>query len=252
LQHLKSKHHLLFQVGKNKFFSVPNYCADLIMKTSSLSTCLFAASAQAWMPADRELPAFNRTSNYLSKQAHQIPDWKIRGVNLGGWLLSEPWMMNQEWSEMGCGDSCSEFDCVKKLGQSQANIAFDGHYSRWITSSKVQNMHNAGLNTIRIPIGYWSLHSLVNSSENFPEMNLQYLDAVVQKAADLGMFVVIDLHGAPGAQKVGDAFTGQVSLRILDTYLVNPDIYRSVSPKHISQASFRKLIMIAQPSGSTG
>jgi len=43
-------------------------------------------------------------------------------------------------------------------------------------------------------------------------MDLQYLDAVIQKAADLGMFVVIDLHGAPGAQKVKDAFTGQVSM----------------------------------------
>jgi aryl-phospho-beta-D-glucosidase BglC (GH1 family) len=41
-------------------------------------------------------------------------------------------------------------------------------------------------------------------------MNLQYLDAVIQKAADLGMFVVMDLHAAPGAQKVNDAVTGQV------------------------------------------
>jgi hypothetical protein len=237
---------------KNNFFSIPNHCVDLIMKASSLLTCLFAAGAQAWMPADRELPAFNRTSNDLSKRAQQLPDWKIRGVNLGGWLLSEPWMMNQEWSEMGCGDSCSEFDCVNKLGQSQANIAFDGHYSRWITPSMIQDIHNAGLNTIRIPIGYWSLHSLVDSSEYFPEMNLQYLDAVIQKAADLGMFVVIDLHGAPGAQKVGDAFTGQVSLRILDTSPLNPNMYRSVSPKHICQVSFRKPIMTAQSSGSTG
>ena len=47
-------------------------------------------------------------------------------------------------------------------------------------------------------------------------MDLKYLDAVIQKAADLGMFVVIDLHGAPGSQNVGDAFTGQVSLRVLD------------------------------------
>lgn len=39
---------------------------------------------------------------------------------------------------------------------------------------------------------------------------LPYLDAVVQKAADLGIFVILDLHGAPGAQQ-DDAFTGQVS-----------------------------------------
>ena len=118
--------------------------------------------------------------------------------------------MNEEWKTMGCGNTCSEFDCVHALGQSRADKAFNDHYSRWITPSMIQDMYNAGLNTIRIPIGYWSLRSIVNSSEKFPKMDLQYLDAIVQKAADLGMFVVMDLHGAPGAQKALDAFTGQV------------------------------------------
>jgi aryl-phospho-beta-D-glucosidase BglC (GH1 family) len=181
------------------------------MKGTILSSLLLAASTYAWMPQDRELEAFNRTSGSLDKRAHSLPSWKIRGVNLGGWLVSEPWMMPDEWNTMGCKDKCSEFDCVSALGQSQADTAFNAHYARWITPSMIQDIHNAGLNTIRIPIGYWSLRSTVGSTEHFPNMDLQYLDAVIQKAADLGMFVVIDLHGAPGAQKVGDAFTGQVS-----------------------------------------
>jgi aryl-phospho-beta-D-glucosidase BglC (GH1 family) len=192
-------------------FYFPNLY-QVIMKGHGFVAALLAASVRAWMPEDHELEAFNRTSNLLDKRAHSLPSWKIRGVNLGGWLISEPWMMNSEWSDMGCSGKCSEFDCVNALGQSQADSAFNAHYARWITPSMVQDIHNAGLNTIRIPIGYWSLRSIVDSSEHFPNMNLQYLDAVIQKAADLGMFVVIDLHGAPGAQKVGDAFTGQVSV----------------------------------------
>ncbi|USP78586.1 glycoside hydrolase family 5 protein [Curvularia clavata] len=180
-----------------------------MVRGSSLFTALLAASAHAWMPEHRELAAFNRTSNYVSKRASQLPSWKIRGVNLGGWLLSEPWMMSKEWSDMGCGNACSEFDCVSALGQSKADTAFNNHYARWITPSMIQDMYNAGLNTIRIPIGYWSLRTIVDSSEKFPRMNLQYLDDIVQKAADLGMFVVMDLHGAPGSQKTEDAFTGQ-------------------------------------------
>ena len=98
--------------------------------------------------------------------------------------------MSTEWSDMGCGSACSEFDCGAALGQSKADAAFNEHYARWITPSMIQDMYNAGLNTIRIPIGYWSLRSIVDSSEPFPKMNLTYLDDVVQKAADLGMFVV--------------------------------------------------------------
>ncbi|EFI27327.1 hypothetical protein CC1G_14800 [Coprinopsis cinerea okayama7 len=35
---------------------------------------------------------------------------KIYGVNLGSWLVLEPWMLPQEWSNMG-GQQCS--DCSK-------------------------------------------------------------------------------------------------------------------------------------------
>jgi hypothetical protein len=105
------------------------------MKRPTLLTALLAASDSAWMPEDRELPAFNRTTttNSLNKRAHALPSWKIRGVNLSGWLVSESWMMMDEWSNMGCSGQCSEFDRVNRLGQAQADKAFNAHYARWIT-----------------------------------------------------------------------------------------------------------------------
>ncbi|KAK7951937.1 uncharacterized protein PG986_007665 [Apiospora aurea] len=177
------------------------------------SLVVATAGVQAWLPWERDLEAFNRSIAGLDKRAN-LPS-KIRGVNLGGWLVSEPWMMSTEWSDMDCvtstqpGACQSEFDCVSKLGQSKADAAFDKHYRDWITPTDVQKIHDAGLNTIRIPMGYWIYRDIVDSSEHFPKIDLKYLDAVIQKAADLGMFVIIDLHGAPGGQKLVDAFTGQ-------------------------------------------
>ncbi|KAF2444221.1 glycoside hydrolase family 5 protein [Karstenula rhodostoma CBS 690.94] len=187
------------------------------MKRSTFLLVLLAASVHAWLPQDRDLAAFNRTYNAHAKRVAALPS-KIRGVNLGGWLVSEPWLMKKEWTQViGCpdcsdcnnGGKCSEFDCVSAIGQSAADAGFNKHYAGWITPADIQKIHDAGLNTVRIPIGYWSLRALVDSSEHFPTMDLQYLDAVIQKAADLGMFVVMDLHAAPGAQKTNDAFTGQ-------------------------------------------
>lgn len=58
---------------------------------------------------------------------------------------------------------------------------------------------------------YWTLRELVyEDSENFPNVNLEHPDRIIDKAASLDLFVVIDLHGAPFAQKVNDAFMGQV------------------------------------------
>ncbi|RYO80016.1 hypothetical protein DL766_000523 [Monosporascus sp. MC13-8B] len=163
----------------------------------SVSVTLAAIATSAGTGSDRRAPP--------------LPAAKIRGVNLGGWLVSEPWMMSGEWARMGCAPNhCSEFDCVSAMGQDRADAVFDEHYARWITADDVRRIHDAGLNTIRIPIGYWSLCELVGSSEHFPRVDVaRRLDRIVQKAADLGMFVVMDLHGAPGAQKTEDAFTGQ-------------------------------------------
>jgi hypothetical protein len=57
---------------------------------------------------------------------------------------------------------------------------------------------------MRKPFSVWGYH--VRQS-----LTLCFNPSVIQKAAELGMFVVIDLHGAPGAQKLKEAFTGQVS-----------------------------------------
>ncbi|ORY60657.1 glycoside hydrolase superfamily [Pseudomassariella vexata] len=143
-----------------------------------------------------------------------MPPYKIRGVNLGGWMISEPWMMDSEWRTMGCYNGnqkmCSEFDCVAFLGQATADTSFNAHYARWITVDDIQRIHDVGLNTIRIPLGYWTYRDIVyEDNEHFPHVDLKYLDNIIAKAASLGMFVVIDLHGAPFAQKASDAFTGQ-------------------------------------------
>lgn len=136
---------------------------------------------------------------------------KIRGVNLGSQFIVEPWMASDEWNKMGCGSAQSEFDCVSKLGQAEANTAWAEHWSTWTTRDDISQMQSYGLNTIRIPVGYWIREDIVyNNSEHFPQGGLQYLEQICGWASDAGMYVIIDLHGAPGAQVTKNADTGQV------------------------------------------
>src|SRR3954454_18527683 len=94
------------------------------MKLSALSTTsLLAGAAYAWLPHERELHAFNMSARYEQLGKRWKPNLapgitKVRGVNFGGWLVSEPWMMCREWTaNMCCGTDCSsyarsEFDCM--------------------------------------------------------------------------------------------------------------------------------------------
>lgn len=210
---------------------------------SVLASALLASTVAAWRPHDRDLQAFNQTARFERLGKRFEPSLqkgvnKIRGVNFSGksilsrvrvwlrdwttdsvtpgWLISERWMMTNEWDNaMGCAGTESEFDCMRNNypgdKRETGNQKFETHWKTWINADSVQSAYDVGLNTIRIPIGYWSYTDIVDKgSEPFADGDkmLPYLDAVVKKAADLGMYVIIDLHGAPGGQQE-DVFTGQ-------------------------------------------
>lgn len=122
----------------------------------------------------------------------------------------EPWMQWDEWNSMGCGGTPSEFDCVMTLGQAAANQAFQRHWGSWITQADINEMASLGLNTVRIPLGYWIKEDLVyQDSEHFPQGAFPYLENICKWARDAGFYIILDLHGAPGAQSKGQSFTGQ-------------------------------------------
>lgn len=63
-------------------------------------------------------------------------------------------------------------------------------------------MAAAGLNAVRIPFGYWAVD--VNDYEPYVSGQYPYLIRAVNWASELGMSVLIDLHGAPGSQNGQD------------------------------------------------
>ena len=200
------------------------------MKSFILTITVSISLSAAWMPT-RGDPRLNSAEHphqaNLMQQEEQnltmrsLPNLPIRGVNLGSQFIVEDWMADDEWNSMGCGGLKSEFDCVSMLGQAQANEAFAKHWSTWTTQDDIAKMKSYGLNAIRIPVGYWIREDLVYSdSEHFPQGGLYYLEQICGWASDAGLYIVIDLHGAPGAQVADNPDTGQVGVphqRITDS-----------------------------------
>lgn len=61
------------------------------MQYSVLASALLAGAAHAWLPQDRDLPAFNQTARFEQLGKRFEPSrpsgvTKIRGVNFGGTL----------------------------------------------------------------------------------------------------------------------------------------------------------------------
>ncbi len=56
----------------------------------------------------------------------------------------------------------------------------------------------AGLNHVRLPIGFWAYD--VSGGEPYIQGQAEYLDRAIGWAGNHGLKVLIDLHGAPGSQ----------------------------------------------------
>ncbi|EHK97475.1 putative Glucan endo-1,6-beta-glucosidase B [Glarea lozoyensis 74030] len=179
---------------------------------------ILATGIHAWLPDGiRDANQFNQSihdapgNSTFSKR--NLPGFdKIRGVNLGSLFVFEPWMASGQWNNMGCGPYKSEFDCVVGIGQDRADAVFQQHYSTWITQADIARIKSYGLNTIRIPLGYWLFEPIIYwDSEHFPHGHVAfpYLEQICEWAAQAGLYVIIDLHAAPGAQQANQPFTGQ-------------------------------------------
>ncbi|KAI0249705.1 glycoside hydrolase family 5 protein [Lactifluus subvellereus] len=155
-----------------------------------------------------------------TRSAAAIPD-KIYGVNLGSWLLLEPWMLPNEWVAMG-GEICdncltcisSEFAFAKAYPDT-VDERFAVHWSTWFTQDDVNNLKEVGINTVRIPLGYWIVEDLVNrTTESYPRGGIKFLSSGLKMLRDANINVILDHHALPGAQVANQTLAGCCTLDV--------------------------------------
>ncbi|CAD6971327.1 unnamed protein product [Tilletia controversa] len=146
---------------------------------------------------DGELAEHGRTYVELNKRAFDFGTTTVCGVNIGGWLVAEPWITPSLFSAV---DSRVVDEWTFGQYVPDAESRLQKHWATWITETTFQEIAAVGyLNMVRIPIGYWA----VETSKGEPYVTsdqLQYLTKAVGWAKKYGLKVMIDLHGVPGSQ----------------------------------------------------
>lgn len=121
---------------------------------------------------------------------------KIRGVNLGGWLVLEKWIKPALFAGVDAED---EFTLCQKLGRGKAETLLKKHRESWITADDFKWLAARGINSVRLPVGYWV------AEENSPFITgIETMDRAFRTAKENGLSVLLDLHGVPGSQNGWD------------------------------------------------
>lgn len=128
-------------------------------------------------------------------QAAARPD-KIHGVNLGGWLVLEKWIKPSLFAGQTAAD---EYTLCQALGKEKAAALLKKHRETWITADDFKWLADHGINSVRLPVGYWV------AEENPPFITgLETMDWAFRTAKANGLSVLLDLHGVPGSQNGWD------------------------------------------------
>ncbi|MDO3694305.1 cellulase family glycosylhydrolase [Wenyingzhuangia sp. chi5] len=82
-----------------------------------------------------------------------------------------------------------------RFGADMADTILDSFQEAWITSSDLDNIQSMGMNMVRVPF-YW-MEIMYNDGTIKPH-GFDQLDWVINECNDRNMYVILDLHGAPG------------------------------------------------------
>lgn len=91
-----------------------------------------------------------------------------------------------------------EYTFCQTLGSAEAESTLTTHWNSWITQDDFNQIAAAGLNHVRIPIGYWSVTPL--DGDPYVQGAYEILGNALDWAESAGIKVLIDLHGAPQSQ----------------------------------------------------
>jgi glucan 1,3-beta-glucosidase len=132
-----------------------------------------------------------------------LPGSRLRGVNLGGWLVLEKWMTPSLFEGLAASDETSW--CVE-LGTG-APGRLHAHWDRFITREDLAWLVSVGVNALRIPLGHWIFgppypyHAAYGADPHpYVKGGIEVLDRALDWADELGLKVLLDLHAAPGCQ----------------------------------------------------
>jgi len=120
----------------------------------------------------------------------------VKGINLGNWLLPEGYMFKFKNAN---SPRLIQGVINELVGEDEAKRFWKAYRDNYITAEDIKFIRDAGFNSIRVPFDY-RLFVTNDDPSRLEGIGYELLDRVVKWASKEGLYVVLDMHAAPGGQ----------------------------------------------------
>ena len=119
---------------------------------------------------------------------------RLRGVCIGGWLNMENFINGYPGVESRFRKAVHE-----ALGEDKAQLFFTKMLDNFITDVDLRYIASLGATVVRVAINYRHFEDDLNPF-NYKEEGFHYLDKLVNWCRSNGLYLILDMHAAPGWQ----------------------------------------------------
>jgi aryl-phospho-beta-D-glucosidase BglC (GH1 family) len=189
----------------------------------------------------------------------------LRGVNLGGWMIQESWMCpvfgpDRQWANLDTINAMKN----REFTDAQIQELFDTYQDNWITSDDFDFLKSVGVNSIRIPFWYRNFMSdeagtWINNDDGSAAETVnpgfRRLDWAVTQAKKRGIYVILDMHGAPGGQSM-DHSSGTLGKNEVYTNRVyeqiTVDLWKAIALRYKNETAVAAYDLLNEPQNNGG
>ena len=124
----------------------------------------------------------------------------LRGFGLGGWLVPEGYMLiNRAWIEGFESPTQIENHILDLIGEEKSKEFWEDYRKNFVSRADIDQIAEWGFNHIRLPFHYKQFHTEDGSTP----IGYEIVDSLLSWCEPYNMYVILDMHCAPGAQNGG-------------------------------------------------
>lgn len=143
-----------------------------------------------------------QTGKFINVKGKEVLDpsgkpFLMRGTNLGNWLIPEGYMF--KFKNVNSPRLINEA-ITELIGPDEARAFWEKYLHTYITEGDIHYLKTIGVNSIRIPFSYRLFTKEDYLGQNNPDRGFELLDRVISWCKKENIYVILDMHSAPGGQ----------------------------------------------------
>ncbi len=175
----------------------------------------------------------------------------LRGFGLGGWLVPEGYMLHVP----GYGSPTSIRMLIEQLlGPADTAEFYRRYQTNYVNEKDIRLIASWGCNSIRLPFTY-QLLSPKDQPGVFLEEGFQVLDSLIAWCQRAGLYVILDMHCAPGGQNAHNISDSDGTARLW-TEPANQDrtvaLWRQIAARYADEPWLAGYDLLNEPVMPTG